>query len=171
MNEVLTYIFINFIPSKLVTFDEKDPPWMNEYVRNKIKWKNKIYNSFVKNGCTPNDHKKPQEAINLVSGIINKRENDYNGHPASKLNDPSTNAKTYWLILKTFYNGKKIAIIPMLLVNDEIISGFKAKANLFNNFFSSRCTPLENNGSLPVSRCYVTLAKLSSINSNHYVFF
>ena len=42
---------------------------------------------------------------------------------------------------KEFYNGEKVAIIPLFLVNNEIVSDFKAKANL-SNIFSSRCTPL-----------------------------
>ena len=35
---------------------------MNDYVRNKVKWENKIFNSFVRNDC-----KKLQGAINLIS--------------------------------------------------------------------------------------------------------
>ena len=30
-------IFSNFIPNKLVTFDDKDPPWMTEKLKEKIK--------------------------------------------------------------------------------------------------------------------------------------
>ena len=30
------------MPNKVVTFTDKDPPWINDYVRNKINWKNKI---------------------------------------------------------------------------------------------------------------------------------
>ena len=42
MNEVLTKIFTYFMPNKVVTFTDKDPPWINDSVRNKINWKNKI---------------------------------------------------------------------------------------------------------------------------------
>ena len=121
MNKVLTNFFINFAPNKLVTFHDKEPPWINDYVRNKIKWKNKIYSSFVKNAHTLNDYKKLQVAINLVSDISKKRKNDYNGHLASKLNDPKANVKTYWSILTTFYDGKKIPIISLLLANNKIV--------------------------------------------------
>ena len=31
---------------------------------------------------------------------------------SGKLSDPSTSAKTYWSIPKTFFNGKKISLIP-----------------------------------------------------------
>ena len=67
MTEVLTNNFINAIPNKSITFSGKDPTWMNDYVRNKIKWKNKILNSFLKNDCIFNDCKKLQDAINMVS--------------------------------------------------------------------------------------------------------
>ena len=40
-----------------------------------------------------------QEAINEVSKIINKREEEYRYHLASKLNNPRTTVKTYWSIL------------------------------------------------------------------------
>ena len=43
LNNTLMNVFSNFIPNKLVTFNDKDPPWMSEYLKNKIKWRNKIY--------------------------------------------------------------------------------------------------------------------------------
>lgn len=36
---------------------------------------------------------------------------------------------------KDFYNGEKVAIIPLFLVNNEIVSDFKAKANHLSNIF------------------------------------
>ena len=30
-------VFTNFIPNKLITIDDKDPPWMNDVIKNKIK--------------------------------------------------------------------------------------------------------------------------------------
>ena len=73
---------------------------MNEFVKNKIKWINKIC-KYVKNGRTENDCFKLQIAISDVSEIIDKRKNDYNCHLASKLSNPETSAKTYWSILKS----------------------------------------------------------------------
>ena len=32
-NEILTNIFSNFTPNKLVTFDDRDPPWINDFVK------------------------------------------------------------------------------------------------------------------------------------------
>ena len=41
-------IFSNFVPNKLVTFGDSNPPWMNEFIKNKIKWKHQIYKTCIK---------------------------------------------------------------------------------------------------------------------------
>ena len=41
----------------------------------------------------------------------------YHYHLASKLNNPSTSVKTYWSVLKIFYNGKKKYHLISLLQN------------------------------------------------------
>ena len=53
---------------------------MSEYVKNKIKWKSKIYKDHVRNGGTDNDYLELQTAIHDVSEIIDKRKNDFNCH-------------------------------------------------------------------------------------------
>ena len=35
-NQTLMNIFSNYIPNKLITVNDKDPPWMNEYIKKKI---------------------------------------------------------------------------------------------------------------------------------------
>ena len=55
-----------------------------------------------------------------------------------------TNAKTYWSLLKTFYNGKKVPIIPPLLIDNKIISDFEAKQTISIIFFVSQCTRLND---------------------------
>ena len=155
-------IFSNFVPSKLVTFDDSDPLWMNDFIRNKIKWKDQMHKTYKKNGCKYTDLVKFQEAVGKVSELTNIRKEEYQNHIARKLNDPMTNTKTYWSILKTFYNGKNVPVIPPLLINNKLISDFKVKANHFNHFFASQCIPLNNNSKLPENQTYVTSTKLSS---------
>ena len=53
-----------------------------------------------------------------------------------------TNVKTYWSLLKTFYNGKKLPIIPSLLIDNKVISDFEVKINHFNNFFVTQRTQI-----------------------------
>ena len=76
--------------------------------------------------------------------MILKRKEDYHCALSDKLNDPHTSAKSYWSILKTLYNGKKIPLIPPILISNKLVSNFKEKANHFNAFFASQCTPVSN---------------------------
>ena len=140
--EILMNSFSNFTPNKLVTFHGRDPPWMNDYVKSKIKWKNQLYKIYTKNGYKCNDCLQLKETTVLVSQVISKRKEDYYNIIASKLNNPKTSAKVYWSILKTFYNGKKIPVIPPFFINNELILDFKMNANHFNSFSASNCTPL-----------------------------
>ena len=91
---------------------------MNDFVKNRIKWKHQIYKTYIKNGRKDSDYVKFQEATSLVSNVISGRKEEYQSHIALKLNDSMATTKTYWLILKTFYNGKKVPIVPSLLIND-----------------------------------------------------
>ena len=132
-NEILTNIFSNFTSNKLVTFDDTDPPWMNDFVKSKIEWNNQLYKIYTKNGYKYNDYLQLKEATVLVSQVNAKRKEYYHNFIASKFNNPKTSAKD-WSILKPFYNGKKMPVIPPLLINNELISDFKTKANHFNSF-------------------------------------
>ena len=162
-------VFSNFIPNKLVTFNDKDPPWMTPNLRNKINWKNGIYKEYIKNGKTNCHYLQLQNAISEVSAAISRGKDDYHSRLAHKLSDPSASSRTYWSILRSFFNGKKVPIIPPLLINNKLESDFKIKANYFNSFFASKCTPLINNSTIPNSLNYVSSARLSSFCVNEEV--
>ena len=80
------------------------------------------------------------------------------------MNNPLLQAKTYWSILKTFYNDKKIPLIPPLLIDDKFVTDIQTKANIFNKFFAEQCTPLRNGSVLPVSQMFLTQARLKSLD-------
>ena len=67
----------------------------------------------------------------------------------NELSNSETAPKTYWKILSRFLSNKKIPSILPLLVNGEMISNFSKKAEIFNKFFASQCTPLSNTSTLP----------------------
>ena len=87
-------------------------------------------------------------SITKVSLLISESKDKYYNKLSMKLNNPKTSSKTYSSILKTFYNGRKIPIIPPILKEGKLESDFKIKANYFNSFFASQYTPLVNNGKL-----------------------
>ena len=67
--------------------------------------------------------------------------------------------KTYWSVLMTFYNNKKIPQIPPLLEDDKFVTGIKTKADIFNKFFAKQFTPLSN-------QIYLTQSRLGLLNFN-----
>ena len=70
---------------------------------------------------------------------------------ASKLNDTNSARKTYWSILKSFVNGKKIPLIPPILVKDQLVTtNFLEKTNLVTEFFTLQCNTIENDSTLMI---------------------
>ena len=85
---------------------------------------------------------------------------NYQKKMAEKLDNPFTAPKAYCSILTK--NKRKTPDIPPLIVNDFVVSDFTTKANLFNNFFASQCSPVVNSSTLP-NFCYKTQKRISDI--------
>ena len=83
-----------------------------------------------------------------------------------KLMDPTTKAKTYFLILERCLNDKRIPSIPPLFHENKFITDFKEKAEFFNSFFSKQCSIINNGSKLPSNLVYHTDKKLSDIVFN-----
>ena len=85
---------------------------------------------------------------------------------ANKLIDPKAAPETYWSVLNRFSYNKKIPGIPPLLVNGIFISDFCTKTNLFNDFFASICTPVNNGSAMPLF-AYKINVRINSSRINH----
>ena len=48
LNETILNIFRNCVPNKYITIDDKDPVWMNETIKSKIKAKNALYKNIFR---------------------------------------------------------------------------------------------------------------------------
>ena len=73
----------------------------------------------------------------------------YSKNKVNILNNKKTDPKVYWTILNYFLNNIKISSILPIFANGKTISNVADKANLFNDFFASQSTPLENSSTLP----------------------
>ena len=49
-NKTIINIFPNFVPNRLITSDDRDPPWMNEFVKKKLNGKKKSIKIMLKIG-------------------------------------------------------------------------------------------------------------------------
>ena len=82
---------------------------------------------------------------------------------SKKLMDPMTSAKTYWSILKSLLNNKKIPCIPPLFHQNKYVTDFKKKAELFNCFFAKQCSIINNSSELPSNICKKTNKSISTV--------
>ena len=136
---------------------------MNDTVKSKIIAKNLLFKQYIKNGRFESDFMFLETIANELNELISSTKALYYDNLAKKLNNPLLQAKTYWSILKTFYNDKKIPLIPPLLVDDKFLTDIQKKA-VFNKFFAEQCTPLDNNSSLPVNQLFLTQSRLMSLD-------
>ena len=127
-------IFSNFVPNKYVTFNDKDAPWMRNYLKHKIHCRNSLYLKYLKHGNRNCDYIELQRWIKEVSEEIFKSKEQYYDFLAKKLNNPKTSPKTYWTIMKTFYNGKKTCLIPPVLENDKLECDFRKRQIISMSF-------------------------------------
>ena len=109
---------------------------MNETIKLKIKAKNSMYNRFIQNGRSESDFVLLETLITELKELIATTKALYYENLAKKLNNPLLQATPYCSILKTFYNSKKIPLIPLLLERDKFVTDMKTKADIYNNFFA-----------------------------------
>ena len=160
LNETLLNIFRNYIPNKKIKCDYREPPWMTDKIKTLLKYRNKLTKMFYKNGQKTEDHEKVLQISAECTNEILEAKNTYILKMSKKLEDPKSAPKTYWTILNRLIYNKKIPTIPPLFVNGNFVSDFSVKANLFNEFYASICTPIKNSSVLPPLR-YRTNKKLS----------
>ena len=71
---------------------------------------------------------------------------------SKKIMDPMKSLKTFWSLLKTLLNNKKIPCIPPLLQDNKYVTDFKKKAELFNLMFAKQCSIIYNSSELKFSQ-------------------
>ena len=103
----------------------------------------------------PVDHIRLQKAGAKLINIIKSSKETFYNYLAKKLNDPNTSNKTYRSIMKTFINGKKPLIIPVSLVNNNLI--------IFNDFYVQQCQPIANNNIIPTNQIFYTQNRLRDL--------
>ena len=149
-------MFGNYVPYKYISIDDKDLVWMNKNIKTKIKKTTLFYEKYIENGRLESDFILLEKLITELNDLIFSTKTLYYENLAKKLNNLLLQTKTYWSILKTFYNDKKILLIPPLLEDDKFVTDMKTKADIFNKFFSEQCTPLKNDSKLPSNQIYLT---------------
>ena len=128
LNDQLLNMYSNYIPNKTVLCDDKDPPGMTNGIRTVIETKNNAYKEYVRSGFRHNYYVRFEYLTTEFYNLIRDTKTEYHSKLAAKLVNPSTSAKTYWSILETLANGRKVPVITPLLINNEFISNLKTKS-------------------------------------------
>ena len=70
-------IFSNFIPNKIIIFNDQNPPWFGKKKKAKIELKNKVYKEYIKNYRPEDLYYLLQNLKIEISSYISKCKNDY----------------------------------------------------------------------------------------------
>ena len=143
-NQTIKNILCNFIPHETVTCDDRDPLWINSKIKGLIQEKNIAKKCYFQNNKDIQLFRRFQCIQNLLTATIEKSKEQLYSRISTKLMDPTISLKAYWSILKTFLNNIKIPCIPPIYHNNNCITDFKDRAQIFNNFFAKQCTLVEN---------------------------
>ena len=148
-NEVLLNIFSNYCPSKKITCNDNEPPWLTDKIKRMICLKDDAFKHFQSRNEDGTQNDIYKILTQQITDEIEKEKHNYYDKLSNKLNDPSANQKKYWTVLKTLMNDKKTPLIPPILIDDTFVSDFQEKAELFNNYFADQCCPIENRSQIP----------------------
>ena len=145
-------VMSRFIPNKIITCNDKDPPWISPDIKTAIKRKHRVYNKYVRR--RPDEWDNVRLIQNDTSKMITIAKDNYFATLGRKLSDPATGIKTYWSTLNKIVNKKKATNMPPLLENGLFVTNFQNKAEIFNNYFVQQCSLNMNDSVLP--RSYIT---------------
>ena len=134
--ECVLNIFKNFVPNKYVTFDKKEPVWMDQSIKQLIKERDSCYSKYQSQGHRVEDLHIVTSLTDKINEQISNNRKSYFLNLSNQLNDKCLNPKKYWTLLRSFYNGRKVPLIHPILKGNKYVSDFKEKANYFNEFFS-----------------------------------
>ena len=94
-NETLLNIMSNFIPNKLMIFDDKEPPWFDRTIKNLIKFKNQFYKDTHDRKSNHNFQFHFRYIQDLIITKIDQGKRTYYKYMSRQFSDKSLNPKKY----------------------------------------------------------------------------
>ena len=157
-------ILSNYIAHEITNCDDRDSPWINNRVKELINEKNDTFQCYLHSNKDPRLFNKVEYFQTELKSLIEANKEKYYSRICKRMMNPLTSTKTYWSILKSFLNNKKIPCIPPLFLQNRYITKYKDKAELFNNFFANQCSLINNSSVLSSLLLKQTENTISSID-------
>ncbi len=168
----LTETVVKFVPTKKVVMKPTDQPWLCSYTRLLIRRKNRNYQFFKKVNCqyrssinNPNiseetvtrlknkkdkAHSKFRSASNESNKANRRAKQAFFNSVNATMHNSSISAKKKFNILKRLMKNNKIANIPPLFQNGNVINDAQTKSNIFNELFANKATVSGNDDPIPI---------------------
>ena len=102
----------NYIPHETITCDDSNTSWIDKKVKKLILHKNCAFSAYSQDRNNTDFLNKFQSLQTHLKTKIEESKLRYYSRLSDELLDSKTSPKSYWSILKTFLNNKKI---PCLL--------------------------------------------------------
>ena len=147
-NRTIKNILSNYIPREHIC-DDLDPPWINSRVKELINEKSDTFQCYLHSNKNAKLFNKVEYLQNELKSLIEANKEKYYSRISKRMMNPLTSTRTYWSVLKSFLNNKKIPCIPPLFHEIRYIIKCKDKTELFNNFFTNQCSLINNSSVLP----------------------
>ena len=133
-NRAIKNILSNYIPYELIICDDRDPPWINNRVKELTNEKSDTFQCYLHRNKDPKLFNKVEYLQNEWKSLIKAKKEKYYSRIWKRMMNTLTSTKTYCSILKWFINNKKIPSIPPLYNQNGYIAKYKDKAELFKTF-------------------------------------
>ena len=108
---ILTIVTVN-VSNRVITVNEKDPPWITKEVKTAIRRKHCIYNKYIKRGSEQEDWEQVMSVRNQTTHLIDDAKVKYFRSQGKKLTDPDTGIKAYWQSIDKLLNKKSLRTFP-----------------------------------------------------------
>ena len=136
------------IPSRVLSFNDKDPPWITRQVKTAIERKHRVFRKFMNSGRRQEEWENFKIVRNETSRKVANAKEEYFSNLGQKLSDPANGIKTFWSTMNRLINKKKNINVLPLLENGLFVTNIEAKTNIFNEYFVQMCSEASTGSTL-----------------------
>ena len=121
--QTLQNVISNYTPRETIICDDRNPPWIDEKIKKLVLQKNGAFLAYSRDENNTDLFNKFQSVQAHLKATIEESKQNYYSRLLNKLLDCKASPKSYWSILKTFINNKKITCISTSVSQWQIYHG------------------------------------------------
>ena len=102
----------------MLFFDDKEPVWMDQSIKQLINQRDSCCSKYQSQGPRFEDLHIATSLADKINEQISNNRKSYFLNLSNQLNK-CLNPKKYWTFLRSFYNGRKVPLIPPILKGNK----------------------------------------------------